>query len=42
VKYANKACALGFLLAEIRKHWPKYPCWCLDCESLGAWHIFRL
>jgi len=39
VKYSNKACALGFLLAEMRMH---KPCWCLDCESLGAWHIFRL
>jgi len=28
VKYAYKAGALGFLLAEIRMH---KPCWCLDC-----------
>jgi len=28
VKYAYKARALGFLLAEIRMH---KPCWCLDC-----------
>jgi len=28
VKYAYKACAFGFLLAEIRTH---KPCWCLDC-----------
>jgi len=26
--YAYKACALGFLLAEIRMN---KPCWCLDC-----------
>jgi len=27
VKYAYKACAMGFLLAEIRMH---KPCWCLE------------
>jgi len=37
--HAYKACALGFLLAEIRMH---IPCWCLDCWSPDARHMFRL